>query len=118
MAWAAAHGQGAPAAIVERAAAEFLSRPDVHRACDPSEVRFTTSDLVAHEEAIVGGAQARRGEGSGRLRGGLVDAVLAAAPFAPTTEQATVIRGLTSSGHGVDSVEALAGTGKTLRRPT
>ena len=54
MAWAAAHGQGAPAAVVERAAAEFLRRPDVHRACDPSEVRFTTSDLVAHEEAIVG----------------------------------------------------------------
>ena len=114
MAWAAAHGQGAPAAVVERAAAEFLRRPDVHRTRDPSEVRFTTSDLVAHEEAIVGGAQARRGEGSGRLPGGLVDAVLAAAPFAPTTEQATVIRGLTSSGHGVDSVEALAGTGKTV----
>ena len=25
-----------------------------------------------------------------------------------------MIRGLTSSGHGVDSVEALAGTGKTV----
>jgi hypothetical protein len=67
-------------------------------------VRFTTSDLSAHEEAIVGGAQARRGRGSGRLAGALVDEVLAAAPLAPTAEQAAVIRGLTSSGRGVDSV--------------
>jgi hypothetical protein len=114
MAWAAAHGQGAPAEAVERAAAEFIGRPDVHRTPDPSEARFTTSDLIAHEEAIVCGAQARRGEGSGRLDGALVDAVLASGPFAPTAEQAAVIRGLTSSGHGLDSVEALAGTGKTV----
>ena len=44
----------------------------------------------------------------------VVDAVLARAPFAPTAEQAAAIRGLTSSGHGVESVEALAGTGKTF----
>jgi AAA domain len=86
----------------------------VHRAPDPAEARFTTSDLVAHEEAIVRGAQARRGEGSGRLDGALVDAVLANAPLAATAEQAAVIRGLASNGHGVDSVEALAGTGKTF----
>ena len=34
MAWAAAHGQGAAAEAVERAAAEFLTRADVHRAPD------------------------------------------------------------------------------------
>jgi Mrp family chromosome partitioning ATPase len=114
MAWAAAHGQGAPAAAVERKAADFLTRDDVHRALDASGNRFTTSDLLAHEQAIVNGAQARRGEGAGRLDSALVDTVLAAAPFAPTTEQAQVIRGLTSSGHGVETVEALAGTGKTF----
>jgi hypothetical protein len=114
MAWAAAHGQGAPAAVVERAAGRFLGRPDVHRAPDPAEARFATSDLLAHEEAIVRGARARRGEGSGRLDGALVDAVLTNAPVAPTGEQAAVLRGVTSSGHGVDSVEALAGTGKTF----
>ena len=114
MAWAAAHGQGAPAAAVERAATEFLTRPDVHRAPDASERRFTTSDLLAHEQAIVHGAQARRGEGTGTLDRALVDAVLAAAPVATTAEQAAAIRGLTSSGHGVETVEALAGTGKTF----
>ena len=114
MAWAAAHGQGAPAAAVEREAADFLTRDHVHRALDPSGHRFTTSDLLAHEQQIVNGAQARRGEGAGRLDSALVDAVLAAAPFAPTTEQAQVIRGLTSSGHGIETVEALAGTGKTF----
>src|SRR5512133_1520800 len=113
MAWAAAHGQGATADAVERAAAQFITRPDVHRASDPSEPRFTTSDLITYEEVIVRGAQARRGEGSGRLHRALVDTVVANAPFAPTAEQAAVILGLTSSGHGVDSVEALAGTGKT-----
>ena len=40
--------------------------------------------------------------------------MLANAPHAPTAEQARVIRGLTSSGHGVETVEALAGTGKTF----
>ena len=114
MAWAAAHGQGAPARAVERAAAEFLTRADVHRAPDPSGRRFTTSDLLAHERTIVTGAQARRGEGAGVLDRALVDAVLASAPFAPTAEQDRVIRGLTSSGHGVETVEALAGTGKTF----
>ena len=51
MAWAAAHGQGAPAEAVERDAAEFLARTDVHRAPGLAERRFTTSDLLAHAEA-------------------------------------------------------------------
>jgi conjugative relaxase-like TrwC/TraI family protein len=114
MAWAAAHGQGAPAHMVEHAAAQFLTRPDIHRAPGLTERRFTTSDLLAHEQAIVHGAQARRGEGAGMLDRTLVDAMLASAPFAPTAEQARVIRALTSSGHGVETVEALAGTGKTF----
>jgi conjugative relaxase-like TrwC/TraI family protein len=114
MAWAAAHGQGAPAEAVERAAAQFLARNGVRRAPGRTERRFTTSDLLAHEQAIVHGAKARRGEGAGILDRVLVDAVLANAPFAPTAEQAHVIHGLTSSGHGVETVEALAGTGKTF----
>jgi Mrp family chromosome partitioning ATPase len=114
MAWAAAHGQGALAAAVECAAGEFLAHPDVRDAHDASERRFTTSDLLAHEEAIVRGAQARRREGAGRLDPELVDAVLAGSRFAPTPEQEITIRRLTSSGHGVETVEALAGTGKTF----
>ena len=114
MAWAAAHGQGAPAEAVERDAAQFLARADVHRESGLTERRFTTSDLFAHEQAIVHGAQARRGEGAGRLDSALVEAVLASAAQAPTAEQARVIRGLTSSGHGVETVEALAGSGNTF----
>jgi conjugative relaxase-like TrwC/TraI family protein len=114
MAWAAAHGQGAAAEAVERGAAQFLTRNDVHQAPGLTERRFTTSDLLAHEQAIVHGAQVRRGEGAGMVDRALVDTVLASAPFGPTAEQARVIRGLTSSGHGVETVEALAGTGKTF----
>ena len=113
-AWAAAHGQGAPANAVERAATEFLARDDVHRASGLTERRFTTSDLLAHEQAIVHSAQARRREGTGSLDSALVESVLANAAHVPTAEQAQVIRGLTSSGHGVETVEALAGTGKTF----
>jgi hypothetical protein len=108
------HNQGALTAVVEQAAAAFLARADVHDAPDPSGRRFTTSDLLAHEEQIVVGARARRGEGTGRLDGALVNAVLVNAPYAPTAEQAHVIRGVTSSGHGVETVEALAGSGKTF----
>jgi AAA domain/TrwC relaxase len=114
MAWAAAHRRGAQAITVERSARDFLVRPDVRDARDPIERRFTTSDLLAHEEAIVRGAQARRGEGAGLVDARVVDVVLASAPFAATAEQAIAIRGVTSSGHGVESVEALAGTGKTF----
>jgi conjugative relaxase-like TrwC/TraI family protein len=114
MAWAAAHGQGAQAHTVEREAADFLTRDDVHRAPGVTERRFTTSDLLVHEQAIVTGARARRGEGTGRLDSALLDAVLVNAAHAPTAEQALVVRGLTSSGHGVETVEALAGTGKTF----
>jgi conjugative relaxase-like TrwC/TraI family protein len=114
MAWAAAHGQGAPAEAVERAATEFLGRDDVHGAAGLTERRYTTSDLLAHEQAIVQGAQARGSEGTGRLDSALVDAVLVNAAHAPTAEQAHVVRGVTSSGHGVETVEALAGTGKTF----
>ena len=67
MAWAAAHGQGARTPMVEYAAAQFLSRADVHHAPGLTERRFTTSDLLAHEQTIVTGAEARRGEGTGRL---------------------------------------------------
>ncbi|MGZ6575038.1 MAG: ATP-dependent DNA helicase [Solirubrobacteraceae bacterium] len=114
MAWATAHRQGAPAHVVERGATEFLTRNDVHQAPGLTERRFTTSDLLAHERSIVHGAQARRDEGTGKLNRSLVDAVISEAPFVPTPEQARVIRGLTSSGHGVETVEALAGTGKTV----
>jgi hypothetical protein len=103
MAWAAAHGQGASAAAVERAAHQFLTRPDVHGAPDPSARRFTTSDLLAHEEAIVRGAQARRDEGVGRLDRDIVDAAIACAASTATAEQAAAIRGMTSSGHGVET---------------
>jgi conjugative relaxase-like TrwC/TraI family protein len=114
MAWAAAHGQGAAAAVVERAATEFLGRDDVRRAGGLTERCFTTTELLAHERTIVDGAQARRREGSGTLNRALVDAVLVNAAHAPTAEQAHVVRGVTSSGHGVETVEALAGTGKTF----
>ena len=115
MAWAAAHGQGAPAEAVERAAAEFLARArraprartplsgGSRRAiCSPTSRRSCTARRRAAAKAPAGSI-ARSSTRCWRAR-----------RFAPTAEQAPVIRGLTSSGHGVETVEALAGTGKTF----
>ena len=111
MAWAAAHGQGAPAEAVERAQRSSWrattcivprSRGGSRRAiCSPTSTRSCM-------------ARRRVAAKQGRLDSALVDTVLANAPLAPTAEQAHVIHGLTSSGHGVETVEALAGTGKTF----
>ena len=114
MAWAAAHQQGAHAEDVQRAAAVFLGRVDVPRVPDREERRYTTSDLLAHEAAIMHTARQRRGEGTGVLDPRVVDTVLGTTSVPATPAQADVIRAITASGHGVETVQALAGTGKTF----
>ena len=93
MAWAAAHGQGAPAdgSSARRGVPGARRRAPCART---PERRFTTSDLLAHEQTIVPGAQARRGKApacwiGARRRGAGERAVRA------DREQAGVIRGLT-----------------------
>ena len=114
MAWAAAHDQGAPARMVERAAAAFLSRGDVHRAPDSS------GRAVHHERSARPRAGDRAGRagaswrGRGHARRCARRRSAGERAASPQTEQARAIRALTSSGHGVETVEALAGTGKTF----
>jgi AAA domain-containing protein/TrwC relaxase len=114
MAWAAAHRQGTPAAAVERAARDFLTRPDVptrRTRASGGSPRATYSPTRRRSSAARRHVAPRA---PGLVDGRVVDTVLASAAFAATPEQVTAIRGLTSSGHGVESVEALAGTGKTF----
>ena len=109
--WAAAHSQGASVSEVERATARYLAGGEVHRLADGD--LHTTEDLLASERQIVDGAARREREATGRLEPtGLADS-LARRGRPLTAEQAGAVEAVTASGHGVDAIEALAGTGKT-----
>ena len=75
--------------------------------------RYTTRDLLAREREIVEGAERRRVEQTGVLSPEVVERVLSRCQPALNRDQAAALRALSSSGRGIDFVEALAGTGKT-----
>jgi conjugative relaxase-like TrwC/TraI family protein len=84
------------------------------------EWRHTTPELLATEAAAVTAAIARRAEGTGTVPPTLVEQVLAehatqasGQTLTLSSEQAAMVRALTSSGDGVQLVNAKAGSGKT-----
>src|SRR5439155_3217192 len=75
--------------------------------------RYSTTELLSIEEALLASAEARRDEGCAVVEGTDLQAALDARPgLAP--EQVRVVASLTTSGHGVEVVAAAAGTGKTF----
>ena len=74
---------------------------------------MTTENLVECERRLIDAAAGRAGEGCAIVPAGMIDRAVARADRPLTSEQEQVVRGCASSGHGVDVVEALAGTGKT-----
>jgi conjugative relaxase-like TrwC/TraI family protein len=74
--------------------------------------RYTTTELLAAEQRIIGSATARIGEGTARVPLGAVDYVLARHPHLDR-EQADGVRTLLTSGNGYDLVIGQAGTGKS-----
>jgi hypothetical protein len=112
---AGAFPHGAGVAELEAATDRYLAHPTV-RPLDRApgrEARFTTEGLLGCERAIVEGAQRRRSEPTGIVDRTSVEKVLAARKPALNVDQAAAIRAITSSGHGLDTIRALAGTGKT-----
>jgi conjugative relaxase-like TrwC/TraI family protein len=109
-AFAETAGQGATVDEIRDQVDRFAGRPDVL-----ATVRgeLTTTDLVACEKRLIEAAVNRADRRVAVVDSRTVDRVIAAAPLRLTGEQAAVVRGVTSSGHGVEVVEALAGTGKT-----
>jgi hypothetical protein len=88
----------------------FVQRPEV---LPTARGELTTADLVACERRLIAAAVGRAEE-----RVGLVDppnfaGVIAVVDRPLTTQQEAVLRAVTSSGRGVEVIEALAGTGKT-----
>lgn len=111
--WAAAHRDGAPVERVEAAASRFLKRPEVVPVQRRTEASFTTEELLGHERAVVEGAAARRGEGAAAVSVDAVEDILSRRSGALTDQQRAAVLAISTSGHGVENVEALAGTGKT-----
>jgi conjugative relaxase-like TrwC/TraI family protein len=112
---AGAFRQGAAATELEDVTTRYLEHSTVRAlAVDRDhEARHTTIDLLSRERDIVKGAERRSAERVGVLAPPVVDRVVSRWQPTLTPDQTAAIRALTSSGRGVDVVEALAGTGKT-----
>ena len=79
----------------------------------PLDRRFTTLELLRAEQRIVEHAEHGRGQGAGVLSDEHAAVVLANLPRPLSDEQQRVVRAITAAGHRIDTVEALAATGKT-----
>jgi conjugative relaxase-like TrwC/TraI family protein len=112
---AGAFPQGAALNAVDDATSRYLMQESVVplTSIAGEEARYSTHELLARERELIHGAQRRRTERTGVLRTMLVDQTINEQAVALNDDQATAVRTITASGHGVDGVNALAGTGKT-----
>ena len=113
--FAAAATQGARVSDIRQRAADFRARGDVLATDGPG---MTTADLVSAERRLIADAISRVGEGTAIVDPATVERALAGADRPLTTEQDGAVRAVTTSGNGVDVIEALAGTGKTFTAGT
>lgn len=88
----------------------FADRRDVLRT---EHGELTTAELVGVERRLIAAAQGRASQGVGQVDEGIVKRVLADHGWWLTEEQRKAVEATVSSGHGVQVIEALAGTGKT-----
>jgi conjugative relaxase-like TrwC/TraI family protein len=108
--FAQAAGQGARVSVVRGQADGFGQREDVLGTRDGA---MTTQDLVGCERRLIDAAVGRADEGCAVVAVTVVDRAVAGADRRLTAEQEGVVRACATSGHGVQAVQALAGTGKT-----
>jgi conjugative relaxase-like TrwC/TraI family protein len=87
IAFAGADRDGSTRADVEARARQFLGRREIVDVPDPTEPRYTTAELLRHEDAIVAGAERRRREGIGALRPRAVEGTLGSFPVPLSDEQ-------------------------------
>jgi conjugative relaxase-like TrwC/TraI family protein len=107
--------QGATITDLEAATDRYLVDPTVAQFQPDSDnaSRYTTHELLALERELLAGAQRRVNERTGIIGSTVVERALAAHTPELNEEQAQAVRAIAASGHGVDIVTALAGTGKT-----
>jgi conjugative relaxase-like TrwC/TraI family protein len=111
---AGAFSQGISVAELKHVTSSYLAGSDVHE-LNPigAEARYTTAELLACERAIVESADRRKTHGVGVLAADVIDLALGGHDVRLNADQSAAVRCLTSSGRGIEVVEALAGTGKT-----
>jgi len=104
---------GITAAGLERVTNAFLADPSVRRLAsnDGAEAVFSTEGLLSCERAILGCAERRQRERAAILPEATIGFALAGSGL--NVDQAAAVRALAGSGRGVETVQALAGTGKT-----
>jgi conjugative relaxase-like TrwC/TraI family protein len=102
--------QGAPMELLVERGRRFAGRQDVLRT---ERGELTTAELVAVERRLIAAAQGRASEGVGRVDPQIAARAIEQCPQALNTDQRTAVEATVSSGHGVQVIEALAGTGKT-----
>jgi conjugative relaxase-like TrwC/TraI family protein len=111
---AGAFHHGASVEELDTVTSDYLADPTVrHLRPEEDEERYTTSGLLACEQQILDGAERRRTEGAAVLTAGHVESVLGSWNPALNDDQASVVRAITSGGHGIEAVAAVAGSGKT-----
>lgn len=111
--------RGARIADLERIADRMLDSyrqivplPEGKAPAGLTEPRFTTTDLLAAEHALLERAERARDTSTGTVHHPVVDRALEHRSL--SDEQAAVVRRLCASGDGVEVVRAAAGTGKTF----
>src|SRR4051812_41764851 len=109
--YAGAAEQGARVGEVREQGGRFRARGDV---LDTVTGGLTTQDLVAAERRLIAAAISRGGERAAVVEVAVLERALAAVERPLSSEQAEALRAVTTSGNGVDVIEALAGTGKTF----
>ena len=102
--------EGARVELVVERARRFAGRQDVLRT---ERGELTTAELVAVERRLIAAAQGRASEGVGRVEPQIAERSIEQCPYALNDGQRQAVEATVSSGHGVQVIEALAGTGKT-----
>jgi conjugative relaxase-like TrwC/TraI family protein len=108
--FAAAARAGALVDEVHAQAEWFMGRGEV---VGTARGEMTTAGLVEVERRLIAAVVGRADEHCGVVDPQVTGWVLAGADRPLTEEQAQAVRTVTESGHGVSTIQALAGTGKT-----
>jgi conjugative relaxase-like TrwC/TraI family protein len=108
-AFAAASRSGAFVDQLREEAKRFAQRPDV---IETSRGEMTTAELLDCERRLIASA-IHRHDTRHRIDGALISGAIDSARNPLTSEQAVAVRAIATSTHGVDVIEARAGTGKT-----
>jgi ATP-dependent exoDNAse (exonuclease V) alpha subunit len=109
---AAAHRQGAAVSEIQALAKRAIERPQAVLV-DQQPRRYTTQELLAAEQQILEHAVDGRGMRAAIVDRAVIGASLDSLPVKLSAEQAGVVGAIACSGNRIDTVEALAGTGKT-----